>query len=153
MTEMKSQNYILYDFLIRQAWHKLSRMYNQKASEHGITMSIGFILMMVDREGTPSTKLGPRMGMEPTSLSRTIKTMEDQGLIIRDFDDIDKRKVLIFLTEKGITYRRIVRQTILDFNEKIKKRIPDKKLKIYHEVLNDLDKLADEELKILSKKN
>jgi DNA-binding MarR family transcriptional regulator len=93
------------------------------------------------------------MGMEPTSLSRTIKTMEDQGLIIRDFDDIDKRKVLIFLTEKGITYRRIVRQTILDFNEKIKKRIPDKKLKIYHEVLNDLDKLADEELKILSKKN
>ena len=153
MTEMKSQNYILYDFLIRQTWHKLSRMYNQKASEHGITMSIGFILMMVDREGTPSTKLGPRMGMEPTSLSRTIKTMEDQGLIIRDFDDIDKRKVLIFLTEKGITYRRIVRQTILDFNEKIKKRIPDKKLKIYHEVLNDLDKLADEELKILSKKN
>jgi DNA-binding MarR family transcriptional regulator len=149
---MKSQNYILNDFLIRHIWHKLSRMYNQKASEHGITMSIGFILMIVDRKGTPSTQLGPRMGMEPTSLSRTLKTMEDRGLIRRKIDGIDKRKVLIFLTDNGIEYRRIVRQTILDFNEKISARIPAEKLDAYKEVLDAIDNLTDEELKITSKK-
>ena len=70
-------------------------MYNQKASEHNMTMSIGFILMIVDKDGTPSTQLGPRMGMEPTSLSRTLKTMEDRKLIRRQEDKIDKRKVFI----------------------------------------------------------
>ena len=35
-------------------------------------MSVGFILMYVEKQGSPSTSLGPKMGMEPTSLSRTL---------------------------------------------------------------------------------
>ena len=114
---------ILFDFYIRHVWHRVSRMYNQKAAEHDMTMSIGFILMNVDKEGTPSTQLGPRMGMEPTSLSRTLKTMEDRGLILRKEDQIDKRKVLIFLTEEGIEKRRMVRDFLFDFNQKLFSKI------------------------------
>jgi len=142
----KSEN-VLHDFELRHAWHKLSRMYNQKAGEHGITMSIGYILMIVDREGTPSTQLGPRMGMEPTSLSRTLKTMEDKGFVYRKFDGVDKRKVLVFLTEEGIRYRKIVKKTILDFNEKIRERLSAKKLAAFLEVLEVMDHLVEEELK------
>jgi DNA-binding MarR family transcriptional regulator len=126
-------------------------MYNQKASEFGITMSIGYILMIVDREGTPSTQLGPRMGMEPTSLSRTLKTMETRGLIRREFDGTDKRKVLIFLSEKGIEMRRIVRNKIIEFNAKILGNISEEKLNTYQEVLDKIDLLAEEELKIMNK--
>ncbi len=54
---------LLFDFVVRHSWHRISRMYNQRAAEHDLTMSIGFILMSVDKEGTPSTQLGPRMGM------------------------------------------------------------------------------------------
>ena len=35
------------------------------------------------KKGTPSTSLGPKMGMEATSLSRTLKTMEIKNLITR----------------------------------------------------------------------
>lgn len=149
---MAQKNNILYDFLIRHAWHRISRMYNQKASEHNMTMSIGFILMIVDKDGTPSTQLGPRMGMEPTSLSRTLKTMEDRNLIRRQEDKIDKRKVFIFLTAEGLEYRRLVRQTILEFNEKIHNKVSQDKLDVFYEVLNHMDQLVEEELKINSKK-
>ena len=149
---MSKKQDILYDFLIRHAWHRISRMYNQKASEHQMTMSIGFILMIVDKEGTPSTQLGPRMGMEPTSLSRTIKTMEDRGLIRREEDIIDKRKVLIFLTEEGVGFRRMVKETIVEFNEKILADIPKEKLDIFQEVIHQMDQLVEEELKNNSKK-
>ncbi len=149
---MSKKQDILYDFLIRHAWHRISRMYNQKAAEHSITMSIGFILMIVDKQGTPSTQLGPRMGMEPTSLSRTLKTMEDRGLIRREEDAVDKRKVLIFLTDEGVVFRRLVRSTILEFNEKILNKIPLEKLEVYHEVLTQMDELVEEELKSNSKK-
>lgn len=139
----------LYDFVVRHSWHRISRMYNQKAAEHDMTMSIGFILMSVDKEGTPSTQLGPRMGMEPTSLSRTLKTMEERGLIFRQEDDEDKRKVLIFLTEEGVEKRRMVRNFVLGFNERIFSKIPAGKMKIFFEVAEKVDQLIEDELKRL----
>ena len=137
----------LVDFVVRHAWHRLSRMYNQKAAEHDITMSIGFILMSIDKEGTPSTALGPRMGMEPTSLSRTLKTMEDRGFIVRKESNEDKRKVLIFLTPVGVEKRREVRNFVVGFNDELTQRVSEKKLDIFFEVFNVIDEVIEKEVK------
>jgi DNA-binding MarR family transcriptional regulator len=136
---------LLYDFVVRHSWHRISRMYNQRAAEHDLTMSSGFILMSVDKEGIPSTQLGPRMGMEPTSLSRTIKTMEERGLIRREEDLVDKRKVLIFLTPEGVEMRRMVRNFVVGFNERIYANIPKSKLQAFFEVAAHVDELIEEE--------
>lgn len=148
MTNSKGDEYI--DFNLRHAWHKISRMYNQKAKSHGLTMSIGFILLIVDKEGTPSTQLGPRMGMEPTSLSRTLKTMETRGYIYREVDKDDKRKVLIFLTEEGIKLRKQVKQVVVEFNEKLLKAVPKEKLEVFFEVMNLVDEHVEDELKTIN---
>ena len=137
----------LFDFAVRHSWHRISRMYNQKAAEHDMTMSIGFILMSIDKEGTPSTQLGPKMGMEPTSLSRTLKTMEERKLIFRKEDHLDKRKVLIFLTTKGIENRKMVKNFVLGFNERIFNKIPKSKMNIFFEVIEKVDQLIEEEIK------
>lgn len=147
---MKPDKNFLFDFVLRQTWHKIARMYNQKAAAIDITISIGFILMIVDREGTPSTQLGPRMGMEPTSLSRTLKTMEEAGYIRREFDSVDKRKVLIFLTDKGISKRRETRDVILDFNEKLFAKISATKFKAFIDVMTKIDAITEMELKELN---
>ncbi len=136
----------LYDFVLRQNWHKVSRMYNQKTAHIDITSSIGFLLMIIEKAGTPSTQLGPRMGMEPTSLSRTLKTMEDTGYIRRELDKIDKRKVLIFLTEKGVAKRRETRDLIVDYNNKLSSKIPLGKMKVFFEVMNKIEEITDLEL-------
>ncbi|MCJ8288192.1 MAG: MarR family transcriptional regulator [Crocinitomicaceae bacterium] len=136
----------LVDFAIRHLWHKISRMYNQKANQHGMTMSIGFILLNIDKEGTPSTQLGPKMGMEPTSLSRTLKTMEEKGLIRRESGKVDKRKVLIFLTEEGLEKRTMTRDVVYDFNNSLMESIPKGKLKTFFEVAEKLDASVDLEL-------
>ena len=141
---MKSES--TFDFHIRWAWARISRLYNQQAAEYGGTMSIGYALLNIDREGTPSTKLGPKMGMEPTSLSRTLKTMEEKGLIRRQADLQDKRKVLIFLTQEGIDKRRIAKHVVLDFNERLVANIPKGKLKTFFEVAERLDTTIDIEL-------
>lgn len=135
------------DHAIRQSWHKISRMYNQRATEYDLSISIGFILLIIDREGTPSTQLGPRMGMEPTSLSRTLKIMEERKLIYRKTDKEDKRKVLIFLTEEGVSHRKLSKTIIEEFNKKLLAKIPAGKLKIFFEVMEKVDLTVDEELK------
>jgi DNA-binding MarR family transcriptional regulator len=107
-----------------------------------MTMSVGFILMYVEKQGSPSTSLGPKMGMEPTSLSRTLKTMEDQGLIRRQISVDDKRKVLIFLTPIGIEKRRMVRTFLLDFNQMIDEKVSDSARKGFFETMEAIDELT-----------
>src|SRR5690606_23349294 len=87
------------DYALRATWQAVARMYNEEASKYGATMATGFALLSIDREdGTPSTALGPKMGMEATSLTRTLKSMEEKGLIERKPNPNDGRGVLIYLT-------------------------------------------------------
>ncbi len=78
MTENKTIDHIL-----RATWQAVAKLYNEEANKYGATMAIAFTLLNIDKEGTPSTALGPKMGMEATSLSRTLYNMEEQGLIFR----------------------------------------------------------------------
>lgn len=135
---MKSEETI--DFHVRWAWLKISKMYNQEASKHGMTQSIGFILLNIDpRKGTPSTQLGPKMGMEPTSLSRTLKTMEDKGFISRLQDENDRRIMRIFLTEDGKRMRELSKNSVVRFNEKILEQVSEEKLKNFIEVIQIIE--------------
>ena len=64
------------DFYLRWAWVKLAKVYNSEAERRGITLSVGYALLSIEKEGTPSTKLGPRMGMHTkTSLLKQLKFM------------------------------------------------------------------------------
>ncbi len=134
------------DFPIRWIWHRISRMYNNEALKHDLTMSVGYVLLNIDVErGTPSTKLGPKMGMEPRSLTRTLKTMEAKGLIVRRPDPVDKRKVRICLTRVGIQKRKISKDTVLRFNHLIQEHVPEKKLEVFFEVIGKVNELLENE--------
>lgn len=130
------------DYILRNTWQNISKMYNEEASKYDGSMSVGFVLLNIDKEkGTPSTALGPKMGIEPTSLTRTLKTMEDKGLIFRKQNPDDGRSVLVFLTDFGKEKRELSKNTVLKFNEKVKNNISDEKMKNFIEVteiINDL---------------
>ena len=46
---MEQNQHLLIDFMLRHAWHRVSRMYNNTARREGMTMSVGFILMIVEK--------------------------------------------------------------------------------------------------------
>jgi len=120
-------------------------MYNEEASKYGATMATGFALLSIDKEkGTPSTTLGPKMGMEATSLTRTLKSMEDKGLIVREKNPNDGRGVLIYLTEFGKEKRELSKNTVLKFNETIRKNISDEQLQHFMEVSEIINELIHE---------
>lgn len=107
------------DYHFRRIWHNISRIYNAEASKYGLTMSVGFLLLSIEKNGTPSTQLGPRMGMEARSLTRTLKNLEEIGWIEKKNVDSDARVTRIFLTEEGLKKRKIARKAVLSFNEKV----------------------------------
>jgi len=128
------------DFHVRWAWLKIARMYNQEAARHGITQTIGFVLLNIDpKEGSPSTSLGPKMGMESTSLTRTLKTMEERGWVVRRKDELDKRVVRVVLTEEGKKLREVSRRTVVDFNTRLLGEVSKEKLEHFIEVIQMID--------------
>jgi DNA-binding MarR family transcriptional regulator len=123
------------DYVLRTTWLAVQKMYNEEASEYGITMATGFTLLSVDpQKGTPSTSLGPKMGMEATSLSRILKTLEDLNLIERLPNPNDGRGVLIHLTKSGLKNREEVKQNVLKFNNTVRTEISEEKLNHFYEV-------------------
>ena len=133
------------DYVLRATWQAVSRMYNEEASKFEGSMAIGFALLSIDKEeGTPSTAISSRMGMEPTSLTRTLKTLEEKGLIVRMKNPTDGRGVLIYLTELGKEKRELSKTTVLKFNEVIKQNISEEKLNHFVEVADVINELITE---------
>jgi MarR family transcriptional regulator, organic hydroperoxide resistance regulator len=128
---------------IKQSWHSISRMYNAEGDKHELTTTLGFILLNInDPDGVPSTTIGPALGMEPTSLVRTLGTMEQKGWIKRKKDPKDARKVLISLTAKGKQKRDVSKLAVQTFNQTIEKRIGKEKLRVFTEVLEEINAIA-----------
>ncbi len=130
------------DYVLRTTWLAVNKMYNEEAAKFESTMATGFTLLNIDpEEGTPSTALGPKMGMEATSLSRILKTMEERGLIERKPNPEDGRGVLIYLTEFGKEKREYSRERVLTFNETIRKNISEEKINHFYEVAEMINEL------------
>ena len=53
---------LLIDFMLRHAWHRVSRMYNNTARTEGMTMSVGFILMIVEKKWYTKHTTWPQNG-------------------------------------------------------------------------------------------
>jgi DNA-binding MarR family transcriptional regulator len=141
------------DYILRSTWIAVSKMYNEEANKKGSSMATGFALLSIDPDnGTPSTALGPKMGVESTSLSRTLKTMETKGLITRKKNPNDGRSVLINLTEFGVEMREFSKYVVLSFNEAIKDNISEEDLNTFIKVTDKINELISGKMIFINNK-
>lgn len=135
------------DHQLRATWQAVAKMYNEQAAKHNSTMAMAFALLNIDfEEGTPSTSLGPLMGMEPTSLSRLLKTMEDKGVICREKNPNDGRSVIIKLTKHGKEMREVSKGHVYQFNNKVREFISDTEIDAFLKVTTTINKLITDKL-------
>ncbi len=83
--------------------HRLVQRYMQtKIEPHGVTLGMWYFLRALWHEdGQTQRELSRRLGtMEPTTLT-AIAAMEKAGLVTRVRNETDRRKLNIYLTEKG----------------------------------------------------
>ena len=127
---------------IRYTWLLISKMYNEEAEKFGGSMTVGFALLSLNpKEPIPSTSLGPKMGMESTSLSRTLKFMEEENLIERLPNPDDGRGILIKLTKRGIDYRNYAKDQVMKFNKTIIGDLGEEAINNFFHVINQINKL------------
>jgi MarR family transcriptional regulator, organic hydroperoxide resistance regulator len=131
-------------FNIKASWHAISRMYNEYGQDYGVSASVGYVLLNIDVNGTPATKIGPLLGMESRSLSRMLKSLEENDLIYRKQDEKDKRLYKIFLTEKGKEKREMAKKVVKKFNNAVREKVSDHQLEVFFEVIEQINSVIDQ---------
>lgn len=133
------------DLMLKSVWLAVSKMYSEQASMHNSTAVQALTLLKINpKEGTRSTNLGPKMAIEPTSLTRIIKLLEDNGYIYKEKTTSDKREVIIKLTDKGLKSRNLSKEVVVGFNKKVVEKIDPEKFAVFKEVMGDILKIAND---------
>ncbi len=122
------------EFYTKASSMALKRMYNYVGSDYGITQTIGFVLVYIAKEGISPGKLSEKLEMKKSSLTRLLNKMEEEGCIYKKNDSDDKRITKLFLTEKGLERRRIAKEAVLGFNERIMTSVSDTELDAFIKV-------------------
>ena len=132
------------DYNLRKTWFNITKMYNRSAIDYKASTSLAMIVLNIDMlEGTPSTQLGPNMGMESTSLSRSLNKLEKHGYIIRKTDPDDKRKSIIHLTKTGLEGRKVAKQIVLEFNNKVFSHFENSEIETFFNVLKKINQIIN----------
>ena len=89
-------------YQIRQTNRLLSRYLQQKIAPYGLTLGMWYFLRALwHQDGLTQSELSLIVGtMEPTTLT-AVKAMERKGLVRRERNATDRRKLNIYLTERG----------------------------------------------------
>lgn len=126
-------------YKIRESWFHIARFYDKMAEEYGVSISAAFVLIALnEEEGTPVTKVAPRIGMEPNSLSRILKKMVEDGLIVKNEAKTDKRKVLLKLTKKGKSMREIALRAVFKLESSLLKGLTNVNLEEFFKVMDEV---------------
>ncbi|MEZ4977761.1 MAG: MarR family transcriptional regulator [Chitinophagales bacterium] len=133
-------------YQLKTAWLQIQKMGDKLASKYDASLSMAFVLMAIyEEEGTPVTKIAPRIGMEPNSLSRVLRTLIEKQWICKETNSKDKRVVLIRITEQGKAKREIALRSVFKIEKALLKDIHPDELAVFFKVMNTINlRLAED---------
>lgn len=108
--------------LLREAQRCLSRALADRIGDHGVTIGQWYFLRALwDEDGLTQRELSQRVGMmEPTTVA-ALNGMERRDLVQRVRNTRDRRKINIYLTEKGSA----LRNTLLPYEDEVNRLAVD----------------------------
>jgi DNA-binding MarR family transcriptional regulator len=103
-------------FALYGAANRMTRLYRPMLDALGLTYP-QYLAMLVLWEASPRTvgALGEALDLDSSTLTPLLKRLEAGGLVTRDRDPEDERRVIVALTEKG----RALRDQAVSIPEKL----------------------------------
>jgi len=104
-----------------------------------------FILINIYRdEGICQHRLCEEYNLDKSGVGRILKKLENKDLIIRESDPDDKRKKLIYLTEKAKDMKAEFKELLKEIEEQMRKGLTQEEINTVRKVLKKIYKNLDE---------
>lgn len=113
---------------IRTLEREIVKQIKEDTSCCGITLSQCHILLEVESKKEMFIKdLAKVMGLDKSTLSRTVESMVNSGLLKRDIKSSDRRSAAIVLTERGKVFASNINNICNEYYRKLFEIIPEDK--------------------------
>ena len=84
---------------LRVSVARLARRLRTARADHGLTLGQISMLVTLEKHGAMTAgELAAHEGIRPPSVTRTLATLDEQGLISRSVGDADRRQIVITIT-------------------------------------------------------
>lgn len=110
--------------------------YNQRKSDGVLTVS----------------ELAEKIHVKPSAVSRTLKNLEEQGLIERTVNKSDRRNTYVEISDAGRKRQQEMKVTMEEFVDAVLNRIREEDLRKLVEYLNEVCQIATEEIELRKNK-
>lgn len=125
-------------FRINTLSRKISRMYNNRCLNYGVTSTQSFVLFdVMNHEGTNVKDIANRIQLDSPAVTGLIDRLEKNELIERQECLQDRRSLKIYLTPKGreLTQTQLV-PVILEFNFFLRNMLESEMADTFEQCLN-----------------
>ena len=77
-------------------------IFRKVAKNKKISLSQGFILLLINSQGSSMSLLADQIGLDNSTMTRNIEKLEKRHFVYRERSTEDTRKVLVFKSPKGV---------------------------------------------------
>ena len=109
---------------------------------------VPFLMHLSHKEGITQDDLAVHLHIDKGTVARALKKLEDNGFIYREINPQNRRKYLLFLTEKGRHIVPKIHQIDKEWEKSVGSDLSDKE---YIQLLNTLQTLATKSLEKVHK--
>ncbi len=128
-------------YQVRITHRLIQRALQARISRHGVTLGMWYFLRVLwEEDGITQRELSNRIGtMEPTTLS-AIMAMERAGIVHRVRNAGDRRKINVFLTERGRGLEALLLPGAIAVVEEAVQGIPPAEVTLLLRLLGDMQR-------------
>ena len=127
------------------ALRNVDQVFKKRIRPSGITVIEWYILRsLFDRDGQHASELASAVGRAATSFTPNLDKLQKKGYIERRPDDVDRRAVRIYLTEKAHHCRSAVMESAKDLDKEILEFLSNRESQVFERTLIKLQSMDGE---------
>jgi len=132
-------------YILRDTYRGFTRILQSKIAPHGVSIGQWYFLRVLwDKDGLTQRELSQRVGMmEPTTVT-ALNGMEKRGYVKRVRNAKDRRKINIYLTDKGRALKARLLPFVPEINRIATSGIPDSDMEQVRRLLAAMKKNLDQ---------
>lgn len=150
---MEQDELLRFRSYLRKLERQVVRSLKEQTSCCGVTMAQCHVLLEIgEHETIGNSELSGRLGLDPSTLSRTVDGLVQAGLLERRQDPGDRRACLLLLTARGVEIIREIDSHCNRFYAEILKEVPREKQDLLLQALACLVDVLGAKTECLSRK-
>jgi DNA-binding MarR family transcriptional regulator len=136
-----------YAYQVRGTHRLFARLLEKQIANSGIKTGDWYLLRVLwEKDGISQKELSRQSFLTESSVVTMLNSMAKAGLVVRERDEIDKRRMKILLTEKARGLKDELIPVARDINSRATRDIATEDLKTFMKVLSRMKDNLDKEL-------